>query len=264
MDETSEKRPRAALINREWYIAARRVLPADQLGRLLQAAVEYVLEDVISDNLNQDERIVFEMARPWLDSDISAYRARCERNSRNARGQSQRVAASGSEWLRVAANTTPTPTPTPTPTLSQEKDPEKEIEREKWLVYGYFWATGSKAVNEECRAFWSYYESLGWKNNKGAQIVNKVAAARMWRRQFETGSAPNGADAWYRAVQGCPVKDYRLWVCYAGAESQDSRAIVRLRLNEPIIADLKEVLPALERELAKAWRVQEVTLQAVG
>ena len=109
MEESDEKRPRAALINREWFMAARRVLPADELGRVLVAAIEYVLEDVTSDKLNQDERIVFEMARPWLDSDISAYRARCERNSRNARSQSQRVAASGSEWMQIQPKKQPQP-----------------------------------------------------------------------------------------------------------------------------------------------------------
>ena len=159
MEVQDDKRPRAALINREWFVAARRVLPEEQLGRVLVAAVEYVLEDVIFDKLSPDERIVFEMARPWLDSDISAYRARCERNAANARSQRQRVAASGSESLRVAANTTPTPTPTPTttPTLSREVESDKEIEREKWLIYGYFWSTGSKAIKEETNAFWSYY-----------------------------------------------------------------------------------------------------------
>ena len=101
MENQEDKRPRAALINREWFVAARRVLPADQLGRVLIAAVEYVLEDVISDKLSTDERIVFEMARPWLDSDISTYRARCERNAANARSQRQRVAASGSEWVQI-------------------------------------------------------------------------------------------------------------------------------------------------------------------
>lgn len=265
MEEDQEKRPRAALINREWFLAARRVLPADQLGKVMIAAVEYVLEDVISDKLGADERIVFEMARPWLDSDISAYRARCERNSRNARSQSQRVAASGCEWVRVGANTTPTSTPSPTstPTLSREVDANKEIYREKWLVYGYFWATGSKAVNEECNAFWSYYEALGWKNNKGAAIVSKIAAARMWRRQFEGGSAPNGADAWYKIVQECSVSDYRLWMCFLGAERIEDHVEVRLRLTEAYVVQLKEIMPNLERDLCRIWNTKEIRLQGL-
>ncbi len=265
MEEQEDKRPRAALINREWFVAARRVLPADQLGRVLMAAVEYVIEDVISDKLSPDERIVFEMARPWLDSDISAYRARCERNSRNARSQSQRVAASGSESQRVAANTTPTPTPTPTttPTLSREVEGGKEIEREKWLIYGYFWSTGSKAIKEELNAFWSYYESLGWKNNKGAAIVSKLAAARMWRRQFENGTAPNGSDTWYKVVQSCPVADYRLWVGYLGAERVEDRVEVRLRLTTAYLEKLAKILPEVSRDLSRLWGAQRVDLKGL-
>lgn len=265
MEEQEDKRPRAALINREWFVAARRVLPAEQLGRVIVAAVEYVIEDVISDKLSPDERIVFEMARPWLDSDISAYRARCERNSRNARGQSQRVAASGSESQRVGANTTPTPTTTPTttPTLSREVEDGKEIEREKWLIYGYFWSTGSKAIKGELNAFWSYYESLGWKNNKGAAIVSKLAAARMWRRQFENGTAPNGSDAWFKVVQSCPVADYRLWMGYIGAERVKDHVLVRFRLTQAYIDKLNEVMPGIARELAKLWAAEWVDLKGL-
>ena len=265
MEDDQEKRPRAALINREWYTAARRVLPDDQLGRVLIYAIEYVLENVISDTMRSDERIVFEMIRPWLDSDVSAYRARCERNSANAKSQRQRVAASGSDSQRVAANTTPTPTPTPTttPSLSESGDREKSAEREKWLIYGYFWSSGSKATKEETNAFWSYYESLGWRNNKGAQIVSKIAAARMWRRQFETGEAPRGSDAWFKILQSCPVADYRLWMGYLGAERVEDHAMVRLRLTKPYIDKLLEILPDLGRDLARLWGVQRVELEGL-
>ena len=265
MEESDEKRPRAALINREWFMAARRVLPADELGRVLVAAIEYVLEDVTSDKLNQDERIVFEMARPWLDSDISAYRARCERNSRNARSQSQRVAASGSEWQRVDANTTQktTTTPTTSSTLSREVESDKKIGREKWLIYGYFWSTGSKAIKEECNAFWSYYESLGWKNNKGAAIVSKLAAARMWRRQFENGTAPNGSEVWFKVVQSCSIADYRLWMGYLGAERVEDHVEVRLKLTATYIEQLQKVLPEICKDLSRAWGTQRVDLQGL-
>ena len=263
MEEQEEKRPRAALINREWFVAARRVLPADQLGRVLTAAVEYVLEDVISDKLNQDERIVFEMARPWLDSDISAYHARCERNSRNARGQSQRVAASGSDWQRVAANTTPTSTPTPTPTITSSisLSAEEQEEREKWLIFGYFWSTGSKAAGEETRAFWNYYESLGWKNNKGAVIVSKIAAARMWRRQFEGGAAPNGAEAWYKVLQNSQIHDYRIWTRFCGAERIDEMGVVRLRFGEEFLTALREYMPTFEKALQGLWKVAGIRFE---
>lgn len=265
MEEDQDKRPRAALINREWFVAARRVLPDDQLGRVLVAAVEYVLENVISDKMGADERIVFEMARPWLDTDISAYRARCERNAANARSQRQRVAASGSDSLRVAAITTPTSTPTPTSTtnLSPEIKDEKQIEREKWLVFGYFWSTGSKATKEETTAFWSYYESLGWRNNKGAAIVSKIAAARMWRRQFETGDAPRGADAWYKIVQICSVIDYRLWTLFAGAEKFEDHVEVRLRVTPQYLEQLAKILPDLARDLARLWQTPRVDIQAM-
>lgn len=255
--ETDNKRPNAALINREWYTSALSVLSTDSLGHVLVAAVEYVFSGSTQMNLSGAEKIVFTMIKPALDSDIARYLERCARNAANAKSQRQRVGASGSDSQRVGANTTTTPTTTPTTTSTSTTSlsPEKSEEREKWLIYGYFWSTGSKAVADELSAFWSYYESLGWKNNKGAEIVSKVAAARMWRRQFETGNVPNGANAWFKALQSCPVPDVNVWNGFAGAEKIDDTAIVRVRFNSKFVDDLKAAVTTLERSLCSMWSV---------
>lgn len=264
--EQDSKRPSAALINREWFEAAQQVLPEDQLGRVLLNACCYVFGKQQYMMPEMTSRAVFAMIKPALDSDICKYQERCARNAANAKSRYERAAASGSEWQRVVANTTTTttPTPTPTPISISPEEREKEELKEKWLIWGYFWSTGSKAVKEECVAFWSYYESLGWKNNKGALIVSKMAAARMWRRQFETGSAPNGADAWFQAVQKCPVNDYGLWSVYAGAEKNDGGAVVRLRCGEQFLTDLNNVLPDLRKSLQRLWKVPAVQIERVG
>lgn len=263
--ETDNKRPNAALINREWFDAAAKVLSEEKLGRVLVRAVQYVFGEGILSINDPVEMAVFQMICPALDSDIAKYQERCARNAANAKSQRQRVVASGSESQRVVANTTTTPTPTTTTTPISISDEEKErvINKEKWLVWGYFWSTGCKAVKEECTAFWSYYESLGWKNNKGAAIVSKMAAARMWRRQYETGRTPNGADAWFKALQDCPVYDYRIWDAYAGAERVDDRGIVRLRVTPAFVDQLLEHMPDLPRVLARLWRVLSVRIEGM-
>ena len=261
----TDNRPNAALINREWYDSACKVLDQEDLGRLLIAVVEYVLDGSEPERLKGTPSVVFTMVRSALDSDITKYRERCSRNAANARSQRQRVAASGTQSQPVGAitttttTTTTTPTPTPTPTLSNEKT----TEREKWLIYGYFWSSGSKAVAEECSEFWNYYESLGWKNNKGAAIVSKLAAARMWRRKYESGTAPNGSEGWFKVLQECPVADYGVWKAYAGAERNDSGVIVRLRVTEQYLAQLREHMPSLERQLQAIWRAPAVTFELV-
>ena len=261
MEEISNKRPSAALINREWYAAASKVLDAAQMGRLLMAVVSYVWTGELDIELDEPSGIVFEMVRPWLDSDIESYRRRCERNAANARSRKEPVAASRSESQRVATN--PNPNPNPNPNLSIESQDPKEIEREKWLIYGYFWASGSKNVLQESLAFWNYYDSLGWKNNKGAAIVNRLSAARMWRRQFETGQAPNGALQWFSVVRYCPVHDYNVWNCYSGMEITDGTAIIRLRVTGKYIAEFKEAMPTLEPSLKSLLKVSELTIKAL-
>lgn len=265
MEDQEEKRPRAALINREWLEAAKTITTRGQLSEVVLCAVEYVIYGKIRQELDEQTQTILAMVKPWLDSDIVAYRERCERNRRNAqRGGGKPVAASGIQSQRVGANTTPTTTPTPTTTqISLEKRDEKEIEREKWLIYGYFWSTGSKAVKEETSAFWDYYESLGWKNNKGAQIVSKIAAARMWRRQFENREPPKGSNAWYKVMQSCPVVDYWLWRAYMGAERLEDRIVVRLRITNDYLKDIHKQMPAVDRDLCRLWGVNQVELQAL-
>lgn len=265
MEQVIDKRPNAALINREWYAAASKVLDGDQMGRLLVAVVNYVWTGDQDLELDEPSGIVFEMVRPWLDSDIDSYRRRCERNAANARGRGERVAASGIQSQRVAPNPNPNnnPNSNSNPNLSRENEDPKEIEREKWLIYGYFWASGSKNVLQEMLAFWNYYDSLGWKNNKGAAIVNKLSAARMWRRQFETGKAPAGAMEWFSVVRYCPVRDVRLWDYYAGAEILDGSATIRLRVTGKYIAELKNVMPTLEQSLKSLLKVSELTMEAL-
>lgn len=215
MDSNDSKRPNAALINREWFEAAAGVLPADGLGRVLVAACEYVLNGSPGNLSSQVERAVFQMVLPSLDSDIKRYLDRCARNAANARKGAERVAASGSDWERVGANTTTTSTTTPTttPTLSREAEPV-EIERQKFLIAGYFFSKGSESPVGEMTLFWNYYESLGWKNNKGAVIVRKQAAAAMWKCQFALGRELEGASIWYEYWSRAQVYDLRVWSAF--------------------------------------------------
>ena len=260
--DNDNKRPSAALINREWYTSAAGILSRQDLGFMLVQCIEYVFGIDSGWELGGTADVVFKMVKPALDSDLRKYAERCERNANNAKSQRQRVAASGSESQRVAANTTTTSTTTSTST--QSLSTAETEEREKWLIYGYFWSVGSKAIAQELSAFWAYYESLGWKNNKGAPIVSKIACARMWHRQFETGSVPNGADAWYQSAKYCKIADLNIWHVYAGAERKDDKAIVRLRCKSDFVRQLLEATPALERDLRTCWRVQGIDFEPIG
>ena len=264
--ETDTKRPNAALINREWFDSACKVLNPEDLGRLLIAVVEYVLDGEEPERLKGTPSIVFTMVRSALDSDLAKYAERCARNAANAKSQRQRVVASGSDSQRVGANTTTTPTPTSTPTSTSTPSlsPERSEEIERWLIFGYFWSTGSKAIREEVNAFWSYYESLGWKNGKGAAIVNKLAAARMWRRQFETGTAPNGSEGWFKALQTCTIPDCNAFLAYMGAERKEGEVIVRLRCNKSFYESMKAAVPDLEPTLRRLWRTPSLSIETAG
>lgn len=260
----TDGRPSAALINGEWFRSAAGILSADGLGRVLVAAVRYVLEGDDSHSSDPVEHAVFAMIKPQLDSDIAKYQERCVRNALNAKRGGG--GASGSQSQPVAANgVQQQPQQQPqqqqtTPCLSID-DPA-QIERDKFMIWGYFWSIGSSAIQEECRAFWSYYEALGWRNNKGAAIVSRLACARMWRRQFDTHEPMNGAAQWFQAFKDCPIIDYAVFNAYAGASiSTEEEGVieVRFRANEPYLASIEEKVPqCLEmfRRLCKATKVR--------
>lgn len=236
---------------RAWWAAALEALSDSERLAFYDAVMGYAFRGELAQKLPAVVNGMFCMVRPFIDQDKEKYTAMVERNRENARGN-KRVAASGSQSQRVAANTktnTNTTTNTNTMPLSNE-EAEKAIEREKWYIFGYFWATGSVNVLEEVNTFWNYYESLGWKNGKGAAIVSKIACARMWRRQFETRQAPNGAFAWWTGMRSCDVPDYAVWQCYAGAERTPEKVIFRLRCSMEYWEDVKRHAP----EILKALR----------
>ena len=261
MDSNESKRPSAALINREWYDAAAGVLPEDGLGRVLVAAVSYVLNGNIVSLSNAVEKAVFKMIVPALDSDIQRYLERCARNAANARKGAERVAASGSEWERVGANTTTTSTTTPTttPTLSREAEPV-EIDRQKFLIAGYFFSKGSESPVEEMLAFWNYYESLGWKNNKGADIVRKQAAAAMWHCQFALGRELEGASIWYEYWSRAQVYDLRVWSAFRSlVRVDDTSAHLRCSCKPDFFEWLRGPAMPILGGIAQRLKVQSIT-----
>lgn len=263
--ETNDKRPTAALINREWFEAASGALDQDGLGRVLVAAVTYVFGISDVHLTHPVENAVFRMIIPNLDSDIRKYIERCARNAANARKGFERVAASGCESVPMDANTTSTSTSTSTTTSTSKPSlsPEDERKRERFIVFGHFWSTGSQAPAQELDAFWDYYESLGWKNNKQAPIVSKLAAARQWRRQFETGTFPDGAPVWFSIVRNCPVPDINVFRAYAGAERIETGVVVRLRCTAQFLQDLQKALPNLIKALQAAWKAPQIDFELI-
>lgn len=258
-----ENRPNAALINKEWWESARKVLSYEEQGVLLIEAVEYVLYGIGRTNQSGKVGIVFEMIRPALDSDINKYRERCARNAANARSGRERVAASGTQSQQVGAisTSTTTSTSTSTSTSTTSLSGDKKRDRERFEIFGYFWSIGSSDPKAELNAFWDYYESLGWKNNKGAVILSKIAAARMWRRQFETKAPRDGAQAWYKAVKECAIPNPKVFSIYAGAERVEERLLVHLSCKEDFLAQIRENTPRLEADLRAFWRGLEVVLE---
>lgn len=262
----AENRPNAALINKEWWESARKVLSYEEQGILLIEAVEYVLYGIGRTNGGGKVGIVFEMIRPALDSDIVKYRERCARNAANARSGRERVVASGSQSQQVGANTTTTPTTTQntttTPTTSLSS--EERRDRERFEIFGYFWSVGSADPKAELDAFWDYYEALGWKNNKGAVIISKLAAARMWRRQFETKAMPDGTQQWYKAVKECSIPNPKVFSVLMGTEREGEKILVRLSCSEKFFAQIRENTPRLEADLRAFWRGLEVAFETAG
>lgn len=263
--ENNNRKLKAALVNREWFTAAAGILPEEGLGKVVLAAVRFSLDLSEPSGLSDQELTVFRMVKPWLQSDIDAYQAKCERNAAIARN---RKPVTSDQTSPVVPNVTnpnsnSNPNPNSNPNLSVESNNEAKRQREWFDIYGYFWVSGSQAPGDETAAFWNYYESLGWKNNKGAAIVSKLAAARMWRRQFGTGKIKAGAVEWYQAVKNCSITDLGLYTAYRGAERTADGVVVHMGVTVRYIKQLMTVIPGICDILARAWNVPAVTIDGL-
>lgn len=239
--ESNDLRPSAALINREWYDSARNILTRAELGAVLCAAVEYVLLGKPAEIPKGSAGVVFRMITPALDSDIVKYRERCARNKENA--QRKRAGASGSDSQRVEHNSNNNSNSNSNNNHNiKETDVSlsgNEIERERFLICGYFFSKGYADPIGELERFWSYYDSLGWRNGKGAPIVKKQAAAAMWRAECEQQTPAAGVVEWYRTFAKSNINDLRVWTEFVGVVIDGDQ--LRLRLAHPV-----EFAPVLE------------------
>lgn len=204
----TEYKIKGVIFARNWYAAVRPgLLPSDRL-QFYDAVFEYAFEGSVLQGMSPAVKIAFDMVKPFIDQDIVKYRERCERNRANARG-GKRVAASGSESLPVADNTnnnTSTNNNNNTNTISLSE------EKEKFYICALFYSRGSVSPGMELNKFWQYYESLGWRNNKGAPITKKMAAAKMWDLQSgvtKMALAPRAT--WSNAMLQCDGCDIRVF-----------------------------------------------------
>lgn len=204
----TEYKIKGVIFARNWWQAVKCGLSDSDRLEFYDMVFRYAFEGYQIPETRGAVKIAFDMVKPFIDQDIIKYQERCERNRANARGR-QRVAASGPQSLPVADNTN---TNINTNTNTNNNTISLTAEREKFLVCGMFFARGAIKPAEELQRFWSYYESLGWKNNKGAQIVRKSSAARMWSLQSgvtEQDLAPRLA--WYQEISSCECTDVRVF-----------------------------------------------------
>ena len=171
----TEIKLKGVIFARAWWEAAASTLSDAERLAFYDAIFQYGFTAEIPEQLPPIIKPLMAIVRPFLDAEAVKYAERVERNRNNARATRK---ASGTQSLPMANNTntsTNTNTNTNTNTISMTS------ERERFLCLGIIFANGAKDVKAEFERFWNYYESLGWRNNKGAAIARKTAAARMWK-----------------------------------------------------------------------------------
>ena len=257
----SEYKIKGVIFARNWFEAVRPgLLPSDRL-QFYDAVFDYAFAGTILPGMVPAVKIAFEMVKPFIDQDIVKYRERCERNRSNARGL-KRVAASGSESLPVATNTninTSTNTNTNTNTISISE------ERQKFLVCGQLFARGAMQPREEMQRFWAYYESLGWKNNKGAPIVRKQSAAAMWNMQFGvTENALELRKAWYDAFARLESADYVIFDNVKRLTISEGNVVIAAKDFRQFAELMRKQYPQIVQGFMQAVGVQDITFCDIG
>ena len=232
---------RAAMFREEWLDKARQLLPNPSDRALFyECLMCKAFEREMPTIDNPIVSAMFIMAESAIAQDLEKYAARCERNRENALkrvaasgSQSQRVAASGSESQPSQPNTsTSTNTSTNTSTISIENADE---DREKYLIYCTLFSRGALDVQSEFDAFYNYYAALGWKNNKGAQIVSKISAAAMWRFSGDTAANLSEREQWARAFRNADTTAREVWTAFRSlcVRENDTERVLHISLAIP-------------------------------
>lgn len=208
----TEYKIKGVIFARNWYNAVRPgLLPSDRL-QFYDAVFGYAFDGTELQGMAPAAKMAFDMVKPFIDQDIVKYRERCERNRRNAQSKKP-LAPSGTQSLPVADNTnTNNNTNTNINTNNNNNTISLSEEREKFLICGLFYARGALRPAEEMERFWQYYDSLGWRNNKGAPITKKSAAAKMWTLQSGISKQALAPRAnWVNAMMNCECNDLRVF-----------------------------------------------------
>lgn len=238
---------KAAFFREEWLDKANQLLPnpADR-ALFYEMLMQRAFGRQVAPCNNPVVVAMFAMAESAIAADIAKYDAKCERNRENALkrvaasgNHSQRVVASGSETQPSLPNintstttSTSTNTSTNTSTISIENADE---EREKYLIYCTLFSRGALDVQSEFDAFYNYYAALGWKNNKGAQIVSKVSAAAMWRFSGDTAANLSEREQWAKAFRNAKTTAPHVWTSFRHMEvrASDTERILHITIAIP-------------------------------
>lgn len=261
---------KAAYFREEWLDKAIQLLP-DPADRAL--FYEMLMQRAFGRQVVQCNNPVvvamYTMAESAIAADIAKYDAKCERNRANAlsksnRTRSQPLAASGSDCTQSQPSTssnsnTSTSSNTNTSTTSISQD-EQSREREIYSIYYTLFNRGALNVQEEFNLFWNYYEALGWKNNKGAQIVSKVSAASMWRMQGDTCLNIAERQSWARAFKTCAITSPLIWSAFKTLKVEKADEVRRLHIYTSLTSQQINTLEdKCERNLRALMGIYECT-----
>lgn len=263
---------KAAYFREEWLDKALQLLPkAEDRALFYEMLMARAFSRELPTCTNPIVSAMYVMAESAIASDIAKYDAKCERNRENALkrvaasgSQSQRMVASGSQSQQSQPNTstststsTNTSTNTSTSTISIDSADE---EKEKYLIYCTLFARGALDVQSEFDSFYNYYAALGWKNNKGAQIVSKVSAAAMWRFSGDTAANLSEREQWAKAFRNADTTSSVVWTAFRNLEvrTTDTERVLHITIAIPATW-LEDFENKCERNIRALMRAYQCT-----
>lgn len=269
----------ACMFRREWLEVAQQMIPdAAARAEFYEGIFGTAFAISGTEPKNPVARAMWAMACPAITQDRERYDAKCEKNRQNAlaRSERKRTQANASENERTQATAANTNTNTNNnantnnnnnANLSHESSPEEVREKETFLIYCTLFGKGVLDVQAEYDAFYGYYDSLGWRNNKGAAITSRVSAALMWKANTELA-----ADAPYRtkyaaAFKNAPTTSVHIWTAYRYTEVREvdgvQTACISLALPEEHVRSFDEKFTAQIRKYARSIGAEDVTYRMV-
>lgn len=218
-----------------WYETAKRNLKPEERLRFYETCFEFEFyQNSPAEDLPFSSRLLYDMVKDDLESDMARAHERSERARRNG--------LAGGRPKNTQENTgnnnpeKPTGFAGFTNTIqyntqqNNTEQSENEDSHTLFLVALDFFERGCSTPVVQAQKFWGYYAGIGWKTKNGAEIVDRLALAKAWQLPDCSAASIKRRAPWVDLLRKSGAVELSLIEDFVDIKRDATRGVLDIRL----------------------------------